>query len=86
MPITETPSPSNPDSGRSLGHTWNKQTYSDVGGPYNQPRVRAGYDLIRAQDINEIRQELELLLEHTHEYTDAASSGSSSGGTTTTCG
>ena len=49
-----------------------------------QKRVVREKDKITAQDMNELRANIEVLLNHTHGYIDAASI--SSGGSTTTCG
>jgi hypothetical protein len=63
------------------GDPWRAGSTNDKGGIYNANRVRAGHDKIRALDINQLREQLELLLAHTHEFEDE-----SGGGGTTTCG
>ena len=79
MARTETPITSDLED---IRYRWRPSATGDIGGLYGLPRVRAGYDKIRALDINEIRQELEVLMGHTHDYTEAAGGGT----TTTTCG
>lgn len=49
-----------------------------------QKRVVAGRNKATAQDINELRANIEVLLNHTHGYLDAAII--QEGGSTTTCG
>lgn len=79
MPETGTPRPSDHSE---IKYSWRRSETGETGGRYMMPRVRAGYDKIRAVDINELRQELEVLMGHTHDYTDDAGGGT----TTTTCG
>ena len=43
---------------------------SDHGGPYGTKRVKPKTDRIRAIDINQIRDMVEGLLYHVHDYTD----------------
>lgn len=82
MPTTEPPNPTG--NGFSWRNDWRTSATGETGGIYGKPRVRAGYDKIRALDINQLREELELLVGHTHEYEDSATVITSGG--TTTCG
>ena len=77
---TEKPIPADV-SDRLAGDPWRPGSTGEKGGIYNTNRVRAGHDKIRALDINQLREQLELLLGHTHEFEDT-----SGGGGTTTCG
>ena len=79
MAITTDLIPTDGEGATSI-RQWRPGVTGETGGVFNKNRVRAGYDQIRAVDINEIREQLELLMGHQHEYT------SSSGGGTTTCG
>lgn len=76
MAITEDPIH---NSDRVRSSPWNSG--SATGGPFLGKRIVPTVDKIRAQDINDLRDQLELLIGHTHEYTDNAGGG----GTTTTC-
>ena len=45
---------------------------SDTGGANGTRRIRAKMDRVSAIDINQIRDTIEALIVHTHEYTDSA--------------
>ena len=45
---------------------------SDIGGAYGTRRIRPKVDQVAAIDINQLRDMVELLVYHTHEYTDSA--------------
>jgi hypothetical protein len=71
--------PSDPNEATARINFWiNGAT---TGGPFQGKRILPTKDKIKAKDINELRDQIELLIGHTHEYTD-----SSGGGGTTTCG
>jgi hypothetical protein len=48
---------------------------SDTGGPYATRRIRPKVDRIRAVDINQLRDMVEGLLYHTHDYIDNVDGG-----------
>jgi hypothetical protein len=52
------------------GVPWNNG--SDNGGPHGTRRIRPKLDRLRATDINQLRDMMEGLLYHTHQYTDSA--------------
>ncbi len=63
MPTTGEPIPG--ENGVQWGHG------STVGGAYGSKRVTT-FDKIRTADINQIRDIVDRLLLHTHDYTDQA--------------
>ena len=52
------------------GIPWNNG--SDNGGPYGTKRIRPKVDRMRATDINQLRDAIEGLMYHTHEYVDSS--------------
>jgi hypothetical protein len=49
-------------------------------------RIKPGTDTIRSEDINELRNAIENLWEHTHDYWDDNQEVTVRGSSTTTCG
>lgn len=52
------------------GVPWSHGT--DTGGAYGTRRIKAKVDRANSADINQIRDMIEALVHHTHEYTDSA--------------
>lgn len=66
MPQTDTP-----DLGIVNKPTW--QNGSSIDGFFNNRRVTTKDD-VKAVDINELRQWMEIMAQHTHSYTDSVGS------------